>query len=210
VTSAGRDRLGTALAAAWLAAVAVIAVVQAVTGSPHPASLASTPDGVAHGRVWTLLSSGLIVNGVPVAQLAGTALVVAATLRAFGGAMFWVIALTGHVGATLLTYVGVGLLSATAAGDVDRVIDAPDYGISAVWAACLGALAVKGSMRGPDAVGRLSAVLGLGGLVLFAALVPLGPDVAAVEHLLAFALGGAVVVIAERRRSSALSHVTPS
>jgi hypothetical protein len=199
--------VATTLAAAWLAVVGAIATVQAATGRPHAAALASTPDAVAHGRLWTLLSSGLVIDGVPLAQLAGTALVVAATVKAFGGRRFWLIALTGHIGATLLTYLGVALLSLTQVGDVDHVIDAPDYGVSAVWAACLGALAVKGSMRRSDAVGVVSGALGVAGLVVFAALVPRATGVDAVEHLLAFALGGAVALVADRKRSSSGSHV---
>jgi membrane associated rhomboid family serine protease len=202
-----RPSLGATLAVAWLAAVGVIAALQAATGSPRAAALASTPDGIAHGQAWTLLTSGLVIDGAPLAQFAGTALVVAGALRALGGGRFWLVALTGHVGATLVTYAGVALLSLTAPGDVDRVIDAPDYGVSAVWAACLGAVVAKGSLRRAGAVGVVSPAFGVAGLAVFVALVPQTTGVAAVEHLLAFALGGLVELIAERKRSSCLSHV---
>jgi membrane associated rhomboid family serine protease len=199
--------LGAVLAAIWLLAVGVIAVVQTATGDPRPAELASTPDSVAHGALWTLLSSGLLIAGAPAAQLAGTALVVAAVLRLLGGAAFWAIALVGHVGATLLTYLAVGLLSLVAAGDVDRAIDAPDYGISAVWAACLGALAVVAAVRRSRALGVAAAALAATALLLFAVFIPQAGGVAAAEHLLALALGAAVAFGVTRMRASSFPQV---
>jgi hypothetical protein len=184
------------LAGAWLAAVCAIALARARTGLPDVSALASSPRGIAHGEVWTLLTSGLVIAGPPATSLAGTALAVVGVLRALGGPRFWAVALSGHVGATLVAYAGVGLLAGVGWRGVDGVTDAPDYGISAVWAACLGALTATAARR-KGRLGIAGSGLAVAALAVFAVVVGQTWSLAGVEHLLAFVLGAAVGVLAD-------------
>jgi hypothetical protein len=184
------------LALLWLAAVCAIALTRARTGMPHAAALASSPRGVAHGEVWTLLTSGLVIAGPPAPELVGTALVVGGVLRALGGRRFWVVALSGHVGATLMAYAGIAVLAGAGWRGVDGAIDAPDYGISAVWTACLGAL-VAAVVRRRGRLGLAPSGLAVAGLAVFVVIVGQSWDLAGVEHVLAFVLGAAVVVLGD-------------
>jgi hypothetical protein len=131
-----------------------------------------------------------VIAGSPVIQLAATAVLLGAVVRLHGAGLFWLTAAAGHLGATLVTYAGVGVLWLVSHADVDSVVDAPDYGISAIWSAALGALAVGAAAaprwRWPTLVA--SAVC----LLLLLAPTPFGGDLAGVEHVVAFALGATV------------------
>jgi hypothetical protein len=114
----------------------------------------------------------------------------AAVVRLHGAGVFWLAAAVGHVGATLITYAGVGLVWLVSRADVDSVVEAPDYGISAVWSAALGALAVSAL-----ATARWRRITILATTICLAALAtptPLDGDLAGVEHVVAFLLGAAV------------------
>ncbi|HET8536789.1 MAG TPA: hypothetical protein VFL73_06370 [Solirubrobacteraceae bacterium] len=189
---------GAVLAAAWLVAVAVIA---AVKGPDTVANLACAPAALWAGKLWTLPSSALIIQGPAIPQLLMTAALAAALVRACGGAVFWLVAAVGHVGATLIAYAGIGLIYLVARSTAEGVVHVHDYGISAVWAAAFGALAVIRMRRGDHP--RLTATWALAILVLFVVLVPINGELADVEHLLAFVLGAGVMLL--RGRSG---HVT--
>lgn len=194
-----RLSVGTALGIGWLAAVAAIAVAQALHDGPSDADLAASPARVAAGELWPLVTSGFVIAGAPIVQLVATAVLLAAVVRLHGAGLFWLTAAAGHVGATLVTYAGVGVLWLVSRADVDSVVDAPDYGISAIWSAALGALAVCAASaprwRRPTLVASAVCVL-----VLLAP-TPFGGDLAGVEHVVAFVLGAAVT---RRRLRAAL------
>lgn len=195
-----RDRtthhVGVAAAVAYLAAVVAFELLRRGAHGPQAADLASSPAGVASGHLLPLLTSGLLVAGDPVVQIAGAAAAAIAVLVLLGPGAFWRAALAGHVGATLVAYAGVGLLWLVARADVDAVVDAPDYGISAVWAGSLGALVVAGT-RGSSR--RLVRGVAVAAVALFVAAIPFSSDLAGVEHLLAFVLGGIFAVGARAR-----------
>lgn len=192
--------IGTALAAAWLVTVAVIA---ALRGPDTVRELASGPAALWAGRLWTLPSSALIIDGPAVPQLAITAALAAALVRACGGAVFWVVAAIGHVGSTLIAYVGIGLVYVVQRSTAEGVVHVRDYGISAVWAAAFGALAVIRLRRGGHQ--RLTALWAVSILALFVVLVPVDGELADVEHLLAFVLGAGVMLL--RGRSGHLNSL---
>jgi hypothetical protein len=185
-----RVSVGTALGIGWLAAVAAIAIARALHQGPSDADLAASPARVAAGQLWPLVTSAFVVAGTPVVQIAATAVLLGAVVRLHGAGLFWLTAAAGHVGATLVTYAGVGILWLVSRADVDSVVEAPDYGISAIWSAALGALAA-GAAAAPrwrwPTVGA-SAVC----LVVLLAPTLLGGDLAGVEHVVAFALGAMV------------------
>src|SRR3954453_21880483 len=100
----------------WLGTVAALAAVRAATGWDAPGALAASPEALAGGRLLLLAARGLIVQGaVPALQLAAAALLAWGVLRRLGAATFWIAAVAGHVGATLLTYGAIGALWLAAA-----------------------------------------------------------------------------------------------
>jgi hypothetical protein len=183
-----RDHVGLASVVAYLA---IVAVIQA-SGWPDWESLAASPDQVAHGRLWLLLSSGLVIDGLPWLQFTVLAIVlVLAYLRA-GAARLWTAGLVAHVGAALLAYAGIGVLNLLGV-DVGDVTTEPDYGVSVLLAGELGVIAVSGGRRTALLVGGLG-VAGFGiGLADASAL-------ASVEHLLGFILGAGTILALDRWR----------
>jgi hypothetical protein len=176
------SRAGAVAAAAYVGGVAVLEVARGL----RPGDLASSPSGVAAGRVWQLVTSGLVVAGDPVVQLPAVALVIAVVVAMYGPGAFWRAALAGHIGATLVVYAGVGVLWLVWRSQVDTVLDAPDYGISCVWAGAAGAL-VAGPTRS-----RALRRLGIAAAAAFVVTAPFASDLAGAEHVVAFAMGALV------------------
>jgi hypothetical protein len=153
------------LAAAYFAVAAV--------GIVAPASA----DAVAGGRVWLLLTSGLAAQApAPLAQVAITAAVAALVIARLGAAAWWRAALAGHVLSALIVYALIGLAGATEAATE------PDYGVSCVLGASLGALLTVRRDRVATTVGVLGAL----------ALLPLSFGWLGLEHPLSVAIGAAV------------------
>jgi hypothetical protein len=185
--------IGRAAASAWLLAVLVVALLEQ-RGTLAPASeWASSPAGVAAGRLWPLFTSGFVVAGPVAVQLMLAAVVTWLVVARLGARVFWLAAAAGHFGATLVAYAGIGALWLVRPEDARELVVAPDYGISCVWLANAGALVAAASRRGPRP--------GLAGAAFAGVMVGLGlaaaldGDLANVEHLLAFAAGGAVVAV---------------
>lgn len=187
----------------YLLAVAVIEWLRQVSAWPRIADLASSPAEVAAGQLWTLLTSGLVVAGDPVAQLVATAIVVVLLVRRGGARAFWVAAGLGHVGATLMAYAGVGVVWLVAEPDVDAVVRAPDFGISCVWAGALGALVAGGGRSGHEPLHMLAAALCVAAFVVA---IPFSSDLAGIEHALAFLLGAGWSLRAARSASPVVSR----
>lgn len=186
--------LGAVSVAAWLLVVAAIVIVRAVDpGGVSAHALASSPHAVATGREWTLVTSGLIVAGPSVPQLIMTAIVAVAVVRLAGPAIWWTSAIAGHFGATFIAYAGIAAVYAVEPSTAEGVIHAPDYGISAVWAATTGTLLLL--LHRAGAHPRLTAACTFALLGAFIALVGLDGELADVEHLLAFVIGMAVVAV---------------
>jgi hypothetical protein len=177
--------LGAASVIAYLAVVATIEASDLVGWQ----SLAASPAAIAHGRLWLLLTSGLVVEGLPVAQLVVLAVVLAFALARLGAAHLWAVALAAHVGAALVAYAGVGVLWL-----IDATLVAPrepDYGTSVVMAGELGALAARGGRRAALVVG-VASLAGFGvGLVDSSTL-------ANAEHVLGFAIGALAIAVLDR------------
>ena len=127
--------MGTALVAAYVLSVAVFTLTSHAIGEPEVSDLASSPQKIADGKLWTLLSSAFLVDGPPVVQLVAVAVLAAVLVHFRGSFVFWRAALAGHVTATLLTYVGVGVLWLIDRRATTGVVTSPDYGISCAWAA---------------------------------------------------------------------------
>jgi hypothetical protein len=199
-----RRNLGAELAALYLASVLALFVVERSTGLVDPAGLASSPAALAAGKVWTLLTSGLVIDGTAAPQLVVTAALALAALRCGGTRLFWTAAAAGHIGSTLIAYSGVGLVWLVDERLVDGVVRAPDYGISCIWAAGLGVVAAGAWLRG-GTPGRAVAVASLG---VLATVTVYSHGIATVEHGLAWILG-AVVAVAAARHSAAAAERLP-
>jgi hypothetical protein len=181
-------RAGVIAAGSWLAVAAVLTLTRQRYGRPHVSALASTASGVAHGRVWTLLTSMLLVGRYPFAELVGCALTVIAALWLLDGLSFWIVALAAHVGSALVVYAGIGLVWAVSAGAVPELAAEQDYGISAIWFGALGAIAVVLHRRGFRRIGVTVAVAAVAAGI---ALVAVSDELPFAEHLVALAIGAA-------------------
>jgi hypothetical protein len=197
--------LGAVSVAAWLATVAAIVIARAVDpGGVSVHALACSPDALATGRVWTLVTSGFIVSGPPVPQLVMTAIVAVAVVRLAGPAVWWISAIAGHLGATFIAYAGIAAVYAVEPATAEGVAHAPDYGISAVWTATTGTLLLL--LHRAGAHPRLTAACTIALLGAFVTLVGVDGELADVEHLLAFLIGMAVVAV--RSPSGRLATLT--
>jgi hypothetical protein len=186
------ERAGVAAAACWLAACAVLTVTRDRYGWPRISVLASSASSVAHGRVWTLLTSALPVSRFPVAELAGCALAVAAAIALLDGLRFWIVALASHVGSALIVYAGIGVVWLVDRGSLKDAQSEDDYGISAIWLGAVGAIAVVLHRRGRRRAGAALAALAV---VASAALVAASDWMAFAEHLLALVIGAATALL---------------
>jgi hypothetical protein len=135
--------------------------------------------------LWRLLTSGLVVEGVAAPQIALTALVSFAVIRLQGAAVWWAASLVGHVGSALITYAIIGIAILLGSSSAEAAADNPDFGISCVLGASLGALFASGYRL----IGAISFVL----------LLPFSVDWYGPEHPLSFALGALVVARIGRR-----------
>jgi membrane associated rhomboid family serine protease len=192
--------MGSRLAALYVASVAIVTALHAATGLPAAASLALTPDRLARGELWELVTSAFLVAGPPVSQLLVLAVLAAVVIRRHGARTFWTVAIVAHVGSTLATYAGVGLLSLAHMRAVEPLLDQADYGISCVWAGALGAVLVDELAAG----GRTRRVaVALAAAALLSMLSAFSSGLALPEHVLAFLIGAALV----RRSARPLEEV---
>jgi hypothetical protein len=190
---------------AYLTAVAFIEVLrhaEVVTAT----DFAATPDAIADFKLWRLVTSAFVVSGPPVLELLGLTAATVLFLRRYSPATFWAVAFAGHVGGTLLAYAGIGALWLTSRETVQSVVDQPDYGVSAVWLAVLGALLADslGSVRSGTA-DLMDRVLTAACLLAAAIGFVFFPVLGGTEHLLAF-LAGYVVATLMRPGPLSASH----
>lgn len=191
----GSADLGTALVFAYVLTVAIFAFTSHVLHEPEVSDLASSPQKIADGKLWTLMSSAFLVDGPPIVQIFAVAVLAAVLVHFRGSFVFWRAALAGHVTATLLTYLGVGALWLVDQRATAGVVTSPDYGISCVWAGGLGAVAA-GAWRARGRAPRAQAVV-VAAVSMLTALTVFSTGLAQIEHVLAFALGALVIGVTD-------------
>jgi hypothetical protein len=169
------------------AAVSVVTVLNRL-GVVSLRDLASTPQGVADGREWQLVTSAFVADRPAVPSVVGFTIVGLAALVLAGARILWTAAAAGHILATVVVY---GALDAAGV-----TVTRPDYGTSAIIAAWIGVVACCLWKRGAG----LAAL----GLCLVSALVGwlLRPDldILDTEHAVALAVGIGVAVWLPRLR----------
>jgi hypothetical protein len=179
----------------WLLLGALVVVVSGLTTAERArliplTALAASPHAVAEARLWSLLTSALLVQAPLFWSLASFALLGALALRVCGARVLWTSALAGHIGSTLLVY---ALLASTRTFDRDSfqaVQGAPDYGVSAISAAWLGAIAaVSWQAKNRTLRGKIATVLAVGATALFGWMLHNHVGFLDLEHVIAFVIG---------------------
>jgi hypothetical protein len=175
--------------------VLLVLVVSGLTvaSSRYPglvSALAASPLRLAEGRVWLLVTSGVLAERPLGPSIISFAFLATLTLVVCGMRAFWLAAILGHVLSTLTVYVVIAVLVSLNPPDYRVVVGSHDYGVSAVSAAWLGAIAAAGwRTRGQTRAGRLMIVLGCVAIALFAYTLHPGVTMFASEHVIAFAIG---------------------
>ena len=193
--------IGEVILLAYLLVVIGVSIVQAVAGWPIVSALASSPLLLWQGQWWRLMTSGLVVNGPPVPQLAAIGALGTLVIYFGGSWLFWRVAVAGHLVGTLVAYAWFGMFWLAGRAEDMKFLTDPDYGVSLVWCAGLGAFAAWAWM-GPKATRRRPwrpwwVVLSL--VVMFVVTL-YSDDMAALQHIVAFAVGAVIISTAGRAR----------
>ncbi len=169
-------------------AVSVVTVLTRL-GALSLRDFASTPQGVADGREWQLLTSAFVADRPAVPSVVGFTIVGLAALALAGARILWTAAVAGHVLATVVVYAALDAAQVT--------VSRPDYGTSAIIAAWIGVIACCLWRRGAPRAAI--------GLCVVAAVVAwfFRPqlDILDTEHGVALAVGIGVAVWVPRLRA---------
>jgi hypothetical protein len=196
--------------AAATAVVGAGTAVNRLLGVPL-SSFASSPRLVGEGRVWLLLTSGVLADNPWLPSLAGFAVALAVASWVLPGHVVVSAAAAGQVLSALLVYGGVGLVRLLDPRAFGSVVGQSDFGLSAVIAAWIGAVAGVYWGRDPSARGRTMVVLGC--LCCLGVGLAFRPHLTFLdsEHIVAFAIGAALVspawraMLAPARRLAAVA-----
>jgi hypothetical protein len=191
-------RIGTQHGLRAAAALAVVAPTGLATGANRAGLLgirtvASTPRAAAEGKVWLLATSAFVADTPTAPSLIAFAVLALAAVYVCGLRVAAVSAAVAHVGSAAAMYALIAVVRAVAPTAFESVLTLPDYGLSAIFAAWLGAVAAVGWRARAAAAPRS----GIAAFCLFAGFVGwlCRPDLTPLdfEHVLAFGLGIAVV-----------------
>jgi hypothetical protein len=184
----------------WVLLAGLMIVVSSITAVERAgliplSDLASSPHAVAEARLWPLITSALLVSYPLVWSLVSFALLGALTLRVCGARVLLISAFAGHIASTLVIYALFGFIRTVDPHAFQAVLKSPDYGVSAVSAAWIGAIAAA-SWRVPDRTyqGKIATILGVIGAAVFGWIVHGHLNFLDLEHVVAFGIGIVVVV----------------
>jgi lambda repressor-like predicted transcriptional regulator len=172
-----------------MAGVATLASRMGWIGRSH---LAATPRAIAQGKVWLLLTSGIVADRPWLASLLGFAIVAFAALSVARVQVVVVAAFAGQVLATLAVYGFIGLARALHAGVFHAVMNTPDIGLSAIIAGWIGVIAQDLWRRYRSRRAHVLNALGCVGCALIGLAFRPNVTVLDTEHIVAFALGVAI------------------
>ena len=184
----------------WALLASLMTVVSALTAAERerliPLSvLAASPHAVDEARLWSLLTSALLVQSPLFWSLASFALLGALTLKLCGTRVLLISALAGHVASTLVVYALLALARTVDPRVFEAVLSAPDYGVSAISAAWLGAIAsVSWRARDRTLRGKIATALAVVATALFAWTLRRHLSFLDLEHVVAFGIGVVVAV----------------
>ena len=190
-------------------ASAVTALTLAQRAGVFPLSaIASTPDSFWDGRIWLILTSAPVAQSPLSLSLMSLIVVALAVLWSCGSRVLWLSAVIGHAGSTLVLYAAIGALALADRDTVSNLLSEEDYGVSAIFAAWVGAAAARCWLRRRGAwAEKLGVVLVCLGTGLVAWLVrgEPTPSVLDSEHIVAFAVGAAIAAARLRTRPALIS-----
>ena len=199
-TTDGAAPRPVAAGAAGLACLVAVVVGLTLAHVHHvvsTAGIAASPAALREGRLWLLVTSGLLVQPPIALSLLSFAALGCLTLVVCGPRALWMAAVLGHVLSTVAVYAGLSVLRLAEPGIAQSVQSTPDYGVSAIAAAWLGAVALVAWRRqGSSLRGKVLVVLGCVGIALFAWWSKGHLNILDSEHAVAFAIG----VLAARSR----------
>jgi hypothetical protein len=183
----------------WASAALLAGVVSALTLAIRAhelplAGFAASAAKVSAGEIWLLPASALVVDRPVYVGLIAFCLLGFAAVRICGTRVFWVVAVVGHIGSTLVVY---AIIRASRLTDPDVFTGAfvrQDFGVSAMQAAWVGAIAAAAwSWAGADPRARTFVAAGVCAVAAVAWWLHPDPSILTTEHLFAFLIGGAVV-----------------
>jgi hypothetical protein len=178
--------------------------------------IAASPSRITHGDVWLLITSGLLVQRPIVLSLVSFVALALLAVVVCGPKVLWLCAIIGHVFSTVIAY---GLLAAVRLVDHTAFASlqhSPDYGVSAIAAAWLGAIACTAwPRRGSSLRGKATVILSCAAVTLFAWMVQRHVQHHLTfldsEHGFAFAIGILVArnpwtIASQARRAGSLAY----
>ena len=169
-------------------------------------AVAASAGDVLRGQVWRLLTSGLIAERPIAASVVSFGLLASLTLLLCGRRTFWVSAIAGNVGSALLAYLLIGAVRVADPGSLAAEWRAWDFGVSAISAAWLGAIAATGWRSRRSLTARGAIVVSCLAIGTFAYTLHPGITMLASEHVTAFAIG-VVVAALVRGEAHAISNL---
>lgn len=182
-----------------IASACVVVLVTAATlasraGIVSADALSASPQRIEHGKVWLLISNGLLVQRPLALCLFSFVLLIFLTPVVCGTRVFVAAAVVGHIGSTLLAYSLVGGVSAVDPGAVRSLVSYPDYGVSAIEAAWIGAIAATvWQRRGQTRLGRALVVAACLAVAGIAYSVRSDLTLLDTDHFFAFVIGATFV-----------------
>jgi hypothetical protein len=187
---------GFALLLSYLAVVVGIEIIRLMTNWPIVSMLASSPNRIANGEWWRLITSALIIEGPPLPQIFATAILGGLIIWFRGSWFFWVVTGAGHVLGTLLTYLGVLAAGVLGPHALNTFLADPDYGISLVWCSALGVISAA-AWLGPQRTWKVPFRPWLSGTAVVLMLVVIfgSPVLEGVQHAVAFIVGVALIAM---------------
>lgn len=196
-----RITLGEMLLIAYLVIVGFCTALRDIDGPAVIAALSSTPAALLHGQWWTLFTSGLVVDGPAVPQVATLSVLAVLALYFRGSMVFWSVAFASHIAGTLLTYAGIGLVWLMQPGWVHGLIRQPDYGISLVWCGALGIVSAAAWLGPNEQFSDVFRPLTLiATLLIMVAVTWYSPGLSRFEHLAAFTVAFLIAATTSQHR----------
>jgi hypothetical protein len=158
-------------------------------GDLSVSTLAASPRAIGDGKLWLIASSGLLADRPAVPSLVGFWIVAVAVLVLCSVRVVVGVAIGGHTISALGAYGLIGLARIADPHAFSSVMHVADYGLSAIIAAWIGAIARVLWTRYPTRVGRV--LIALGSVACAGIGLAFRPDVTFLdtEHLIAYAIG---------------------
>ena len=185
--------------AGWASGLGLVCLVIVTTFATRAHELPLTPfvasaTRLASGQVWVLATSALVVDRPVLIGLAVFVALALATLRICRVRTFWLAAALGHVGSTLLVYGIIGSTQLVDVGAFARAAATPDFGVSAIQGAWVGAITATAWVRaGADYRDRSLVAAGVCALAGVGWWLHPDPSILTTEHLFAFVIGCGIV-----------------